>query len=55
MEEYGITLDTCDADSHEPHIKNAIKLVKERVRCFQSQMPYKKLFRRLTIELVKVL
>lgn len=49
MVEHGITLDTCDSDSHEPHIENTIKLVKERVRCFQSQMPYKKLFRRLTI------
>ena len=52
LEEYGITLDTCDSDSHKPHIDNAIKLVKERIRCIQSQMLYKKLFRRLTIELV---
>jgi len=46
-------LTTCDSDSHVPRAENAIKFVKERVRCVQSQLPFKKLPRRLTIEMVR--
>ena len=53
MEELQIVLTTCDSDSHVPRAENAIKLVKERVRCIQSAMPFKRFPRRLTIEMVK--
>lgn len=52
-QELDIVLDTCDAESHVPRAENAIKFVKERVRCARSQMPFKKFPKRVTIELVK--
>ena len=53
LEELDIVLTTCDSDSHVPRVENAIKFVKERVRCVQSELPFRKLPRRFTIELVK--
>ena len=32
-DELNVTLTTCDADSHVPRAENAIKFVKEQVRC----------------------
>ena len=51
--ELKIVLTTCDSDSHVPRAENTIKFVKEQVRCVQSEMPFKKLPRRLTIEMVR--
>ena len=51
-DELNITLTTCDTDSHVPRAENAIKFVKERVRCIQSETGYKKFLRRLTIEMI---
>ena len=53
VEELDIVLASCDADSHVPRAENAIKFVKERVRCVQSELPFRKLPRRFTIEMVK--
>ena len=53
LEELDIVLTTCDSDSHVPRVENAIKFVKERVRCVQSEVPFRKLPRRFIIELVK--
>ena len=53
LEELDIVLTTCDSDSHVPRVENSIKFVKERVRCIQSELPFKKLPRRFTIEIVK--
>ena len=51
-DELNITLTTCDTDSHVPRAENAIKFVKERVRCIQSETGYTKFPRRLTIEMI---
>ena len=47
-----ITLTTCDADSHVPRAENAIKFVKEQVRCIQSDLGFSKYPRRLTIKMI---
>lgn len=44
-DELNVTLTTCDADSHVPRAKNAIKFVKERVRCIQSELGFSKYLR----------
>ena len=51
--ELNVILTTCDIKSHIPRAENAIKFVKECVRCIQSEIPYKRLPRRLTIEMVR--
>lgn len=51
--ELNIVLDTCDTNSHVPRAENAIKFVKEQVRCARSEMPFKKFPKRVTIKLVK--
>ena len=51
-DELNITLTTCDADAHVPRAENAIKFVKERVRCIQSELGFTKYPRRLTIEMI---
>ena len=51
-DELNVTLTTCDADSHVPRAENAIKFVKERVRCIQSELDFTKYPRRLTIEMI---
>lgn len=53
LEDLDIVLTTCDSDSHVPRIENSIKFVKERVRCVQSELPFEKLPRRFTMEIVK--
>ena len=47
-----VTLTTCDADAHVPRAENAIKFVKEQVRCIQSELGFSKYQRRLTIEMI---
>ena len=49
-DELNITLTTCDADSRVPRAENAIKFMKERVRCIQSELGFSKLPRQLTIK-----
>ena len=44
---------TCTAESHVPKAKKIIRLVKERLRSIQSETPFKKYPKRLTIEIVK--
>ena len=51
-DELNITLTTCDADSHVPRAENAIKFMKERVRCIQSELGFNKYPSRLTIEMI---
>ena len=51
--ELDIELDTCDSNSHVPRAEKSIQFVKEQTRCVQSQMPFKKYFGRLTIEMVR--
>ena len=51
-DELNITLTTCDADSHVPRAKNAIKFVKERVQCIQSELGFSKYPRRLIIKMI---
>ena len=51
-DELNITLTTCDADSCVHIAENAIKFVKERVRCIQSELGFSKYPRRLTIEMI---
>ena len=48
-----IDLTTCAADLHVPRAKNTIRFVKERVRCIQSESPFKSYTKTLTIEMVK--
>ena len=51
--ELNITLQTCDRDGHVPRIKRVTEFIKEWTRCFQTEMPFKKLPRRLTIDMVR--
>ena len=48
-----VDLTTCAANSHVSRDKNAIRFVKERLRCIQCETPLKKYPKRLTIEMVK--
>ena len=43
---------TCDADRHVEVAERTIRFVKERIRTVRLAMPYKKLPRRMTIEMV---
>ena len=51
--ELHVDLTTCALNLHVPRAKNAIRFVKERVRCIQSETSFIKYLRRLTIEMVK--
>ena len=44
---------TCAADSHVLRTENAIRFVKKRLRSIQSETPFTKYPRRLTIEMTK--
>ena len=50
---FHLHLTTCVADSHVPRAKNAIILVKERLRSIQCETSSTKFPRRLTIEMLK--
>jgi hypothetical protein len=49
---YRIELTTCDADRHIETIERQIRFVKERIRAVRMMMPYKKIPKRFTIEMV---
>ena len=49
---YNITLSTCDADRHVETVERQIRFLKERIRAVRLMMPYKKIPRRFTIEMV---
>jgi hypothetical protein len=49
---YNITLTTCDADRHVETVERQIRFLKERIRAVRVMMPYKKIPKRFTIEMV---
>jgi hypothetical protein len=49
---YLVTLSTCDADRHVKTVKRQIRFLKERIRAVRLMMPYKKIPKRFTIEMV---
>ena len=51
--ELHMDLVTCVANSNVPRAKNEIRFVKERLRSVQSETPFKKYPRMLTIEMMK--
>jgi hypothetical protein len=51
-EPYNIALSTCDADRHVETVERQIRFLKERIRSVRMIMPYKKLPKRFTIEMV---
>ena len=51
-EPYNVSLTTCDADRYGEVAKRTIRFVKERIRTVRLAMLYKKLPRRMTIEMV---
>ena len=44
---------TCAADSYVPRVENAIRFIEERIGSIQSETPFTKYPRRLTIEMTK--
>ena len=46
-------MDTYAADSHVPRVENVISFVKERLRSIQSETPFDKYPKRLTIEMTR--
>ena len=48
-----VKITTCDAYLHVPRAENTIKVFKERLQCFQSQMEFNKFPRIFTIEIIK--
>jgi hypothetical protein len=51
-EPYHVALSICDADRHVPTVERQIRFLKERIRAVHLMMPYKKLPKRFTIEMV---
>ncbi|OEU10829.1 hypothetical protein FRACYDRAFT_246701 [Fragilariopsis cylindrus CCMP1102] len=49
---YNITLSTCDADRHVETVERQIRFLKERIRAVRLMMPYKKIPKRFTVEMV---
>jgi hypothetical protein len=49
---YNITLTTCDADRHVETVERQIRFLKERIRAVRLMMPYKRIPKRFTIEMV---
>jgi hypothetical protein len=49
---YQIALTTCDADRHVETVERQIRFLKERIRAVRLMMPYKKIPKRFTIEMV---
>ena len=52
-QELHVNLTTCAADLHVPRAKNAIRFIKEIVKCIQTEMLFTKYPKRLTIKMVK--
>jgi hypothetical protein len=51
-EPYKITLTTCEADRHVKIVKRQIRFLKERIGAVRMMMPYKKIPKQFTIEMV---
>jgi hypothetical protein len=51
-EPYSVILSTCDADRHVESVERQIRFLKERIRAVRMMMPYDKLPKRFTIEMV---
>jgi hypothetical protein len=49
---YNVALTTCDADRHVETVERQIRFLKERIRAVRVIMPYKKIPKRFTIEMV---
>jgi hypothetical protein len=49
---YQVVLTTCDADRHVETVERQIRFLKERIRAVRLMMPYKKIPKRFTIEMV---
>jgi hypothetical protein len=49
---YNIALTTCDADRHVETVERQIRFLKERIRAVRVIMPYKKIPKQFTIEMV---
>jgi hypothetical protein len=49
---FNITLTTCDADRHVETVERQIRFLKERIRAVRLMMPYKRIPKRFTIEMV---
>jgi hypothetical protein len=49
---YRIALTTCDADRHVETVERQIRFLKERIRAVRLMMPYKRIPKRFTIEMV---
>jgi hypothetical protein len=49
---YNTILSTCDADRHVESVERQIRFLKERIRAVRLMMPYTKLPKRFTIEMV---
>jgi hypothetical protein len=49
---YHVTLSTCDADRHVETVERQIRFLKERIQSVCFMMPYKRLSKRFTIEMV---
>ena len=52
LAELGIVLNTASNDEHVPEIERQIRTVKERTRAIYCTLPFKKMPRRLIIEMV---
>ena len=52
INEHKVQLTLCGAKGHVPRVENAIKLIKERVRCLRHHMPFDALPINVTIEMV---
>jgi hypothetical protein len=46
-------LSTCDADRHIETVERQIRFLKERIRAVWLMMPYKRIPKRFTIEMVR--
>ena len=51
MNTHKVQLTVCGADRHVPQAENAIKFIKEQVRCIQCNMSFKRLPCAITIEM----
>ena len=52
LADLGITLNTVARGEHVPEIERQIRTIKERVRCVYAMLPFKKIPRRMLVELV---
>jgi hypothetical protein len=50
--ELGIALNTVGADEHVPEVERFIRTIKERTRCYHHSLPFRRVPKRLLIEMV---